>query len=461
MRIDRSRLLRRRFLTRLGLASTAPLLHGIANSLLSEAFAAGPGRRVLLFVIGETWHVKGNATPIPPGVDPGRVDEKYGVNKFGALDMTGVQMPSYFKPLAPFRNKIAIVDGLFTNFGAGGSGLQHGTGYGLLSGLATDGPSEYGGKPKGITLDQYLARRMGKDAAVPSLLVGMQGGSVPDQSATTFAAGANQPLSHVGKPSLLQARLLGPKATSSTPGGDANEALLRKRLLDSMRDDIKRLQGELAGEEKTRLDGYLGAIDQYDRKQQQLRAAQASVDCSKPPTPNDGSAEARLESMFKMLTLALRCGLTQVAGVSIGHGFAHDDLALFKEVVPGGKYGSHGPDDVYGPSMSKIHELASRLVADLLTGLGPLADQTVVMMIPGSGVNIGTHHANIDRWGALVYDGTNTLRTGSRYLRFGLRQKSTNDLLRTVALAAGVTATDFAADAPKMPNKGPIAELVR
>jgi hypothetical protein len=52
---------------------------------------------------------------------------------------------------------------LIDRFGNGGSGgVQHGTGWGCLTGRRPDGNSpEYGGTPTGISIDQHVAQKVG------------------------------------------------------------------------------------------------------------------------------------------------------------------------------------------------------------------------------------------------------------------------------------------------------------
>jgi hypothetical protein len=447
------RFCRRRFLERLGLAGV-PLLLPVAGRLVREAQGAPTsGRRcALVFVIGE-------CVPWPhlaiPGVTTGAWDKKT------LVDRAGAGLPLLYNTLERHKARTAYVDGLYN---ALDSEEQHGLGWGAITGLGPIGrTAESGGQPAGVSLDQHIARQIGKGTPVVSLNFGMNDKSPADQSANTFATGPNQPIAHVGKPSLLYARILG-KTGNATATADNTTPLLRAKVLDSVRGDVKRLQAELAAEERARLDHYLEAIDRFDKRQEQLRQIGANGSCTPVATAMEGTPKQRMEAMFQMAALALRCGTTNVVGVSLGSGFAHSDLALFKNDLFGGEdYADHGPSDRYLKQMLTVYQWASRLVAELIESSG-LADNLVALIVGASGSGGDpqygfNHHAGPARIPALVYDGTGTLKMGARYLSYPEKRRSIVDLFATVASAAGAPTDKFAGSASN-PTTGVLAELM-
>jgi hypothetical protein len=451
-----TRFSRRRFLDRLGLAASAPLLLPVARKLVSEARGAPAEQRrcALFFVIGECLPATAPLGFVPEGAKLPPLRNGF-ISASAPFLHAAPAAPSLLAPLARRWSKMAIVDGLVNNVGPG---TQHGYGFACLSGLTTEGNKpEYGGRPTGISIDQFVAQRIGRGTPLPSILFGFNGSKASDTSANTFSGGRDQPLGHVGLPSLLYAKLLG-KGSGAAPGGDdKSRALLQTRLLDSMRDDVKRLQAELASPERERLDGYLGAIADFDRRQQELQKTLATGNCGMPPAGADGTPEQRLASMFRMTALALRCGLTNVVGVSIGNGFGHSDLALFRDTF-GGPYGEHSYKyEIYATAMHKLVAFFTAQVEELLASLGPLADSTTFLLVPGSGVGDTCHHST-PRVAGIVYDGTGTLRTGGRYVCYPQGQRSVVDLFTSVAHAAGAP-TDRFGEGGLNVARGPLTEL--
>jgi hypothetical protein len=455
-----SRFNRRRFLEGLGLGVSSPLLAPITNTLLSEAHGQPLKRRLaVFFVVGETVPTTDFT---PPGIEAGSVE------KYTAVDRSGITLPPMLNGMAKFQDRTILLDGLYNQLtdriGNGGSGgVQHGSGWGCLTGTRPDGNSpEYGGTPTSVSIDQFVAQKIGGSTPIPSVLIGFNGGSAADTSSTTFSAGSGRPLAHIGRPTLLYDTLFGKRPTtgSATPSAaDAAARAMQTSLLDSMRDDIRRLNARLAASEKARLGEYLQIVDDFDKKQAQL--AQVGASCGQPPQGMDGTPAQRLESMMAMGGLALRCGLTNVLGVSIGSGFNHDDLQLFKaDIFEGSGYGGHGDPALFSRSMTKLYQFNTKLIAQLLTDLGALADSTVVMMVTASGTTNSGHHANLFRWISMVYDGTGTLKTapGGRYIRYGRSQRSTVDLYCSVAHAAGAPTDKFGGGYNVC--KGPLPELM-
>jgi hypothetical protein len=444
---------RRRALERLGLGAAAPLLSSVAGTLVSDVVRGAPAARRCFVVM-----VVGEAIPlsppfVPPGVSPGDTA------RWSAEDRAGITLPEAYQPLDAYRSKIVIVDGLANDLAGR---LNHGTSFGALSGIRPDAPTDNGGgRPSAITIDQHVAAKIGAATAERSLLLGLAGdGAVADESANTFAAGAGQPLANVGRPSLLYARVAGvqaPMAMASSSPSSTSPAM-RLGLLDSTRDEVKRLQAALAGPERVKLDAYLQAMDQFGRKQQQLAQVTASSSCRSYPTALDGRPEDRLRSMVALAALALRCGLTNVVGVSIGHGNQHDDMRMFRGGLFPGDYGAHGPPDLYQASMVKMYRFASELLAALLDASG-VADSIVAAMVPGTGVSLGTYHHGFHQWRnpTLVYDGTGTLRTGGRYLRRA--RGALPDLYCSLAHAAGAPIDSFGTGGVNKIS-GPIPELM-
>lgn len=445
---------RRRFLERLGFAASAPLLHGIAQGLVGEAIAApGPRRRAVIVVVGEAVVLAGKDGILPSGLP----------YNWTAAEQPLSALRPHLAPLEPFRNRLALVDGLALH---PGSSAMHGFGYGLLTGRPTSGTAERSGGPTGVSFDQHLASVLGRSSAIRSVLFGLAGRSLRDQAANTFAAGAGQPLSHIGRPSLLLSRLAG-AAVAATGQDAALSAEMRAGLLDTLRGQARTLSQRLAGPERVKLDTYLHAIEEYDRKQRLLATTGAS--CGGWPSAPDGNAEVRLRSMFNMAALALKCGVTNVVGVALGNGpvTEHGDYDFLEGGSVLASYDPHSAES-YPGQIRRIWSFVSELVAGLITSSG-IADELVVAMCsggtqPGKNAGMGNHHNALYndahyRVAVALYDGTGALRTGGRYVRYAQGEHSMNDLFCTLGHALGAPTDDFGAGGPNR-VKGPIAGLV-
>lgn len=449
-------LTRRRLLERLGLGASAPLLAGIADQLIGRALGATTQRRCAVFIVlAEALPAQGEHGYVPKGIDPGKPTENNKDSSWSAMDTSNVTLPAMFEPLTPWRDKLVMVDGLYNDVGEVDTG--HGTGYGALSGLRPGAPGpEFGGPPQGITLDQFIAQRTGRDVRLPSLLAGSLD-KKDGQGVAAFAAGPGQPVPHCARPSRMYAQLMGQQPAPTSDADAKTAALLRTKLLESMRDDVRRLRAELASEERALLDTHLASIDEFDRRTQQGMAG-AQMGCNLGAVPSDPSApEDRLESMMAMGALALRCGLTNVFGVSIGVNGGHNKFRGWRTTPD---YTGHLDYALYAPQVRKLYVWLSQQIAKFLTALGPTANETIVTIVPSHGASFREHHSCLSRWPVFIWDGTGTFRTGARYLRYGRKERSVIDLYSTIAHAAGAPTDKFGAGGAN-PSKGPLGELMR
>jgi hypothetical protein len=458
---------RRSFVEKLGLGAGAALLSPIAQTLVQEAHGQAPTRKIaVFFVVGNAINWDYNFTP-PEFRAP---DLNYPVLD-GPTEFT---WPKMIEPLLPWRARTLLVDGLANVPRTGSHG--HSSGYATLScfpaahGMSNDG----GGPPGGITIDQYLAERLGGTTRRKSVLYGVS--QKPDaQLARIFAAARERPEPHVQSPSLLWSDLFG---TLVSDGSGVNKGLTRQRvLLDTLRADIKRMQGAFAATERRKLDVYLGALEDFEKRERAAAGLTCNVTTPQPSATAPRSVEDRLESMHEMGVLALTCGLTNVLGISLGGGNAHDYFPTFTKISAGTRWEKggiqghdlgHQPRDTQGPGMDLVHGFATGLIARLAHALSQvkvgdatLFDNTVVVYTSDCGEQ---HHANHQR-NPTVIVGTagGKLKTGGRFLRYPKRgsrgYRSMADLFCTVATACGVPTNDFGKGGNE-PVSGPLPEIL-
>lgn len=422
---------RRRFLHLMGLGAAGPLVTGVGDALVGRALGAPPSRRIgIFFSHGETM----------PDLQP------HGIIPDGLPSMdVGPQLvadvrawPSLLAQLAPWSSKTVIVDGFSPRMNK--RSANHG--YQFASFCSRGDYANRFESPLDITLDQAVANVVGKDTPVGSLLFGLQGLVMNDSFAKVFAAGPDKPLPHYGKPSLFLAQIVGKKASASVPGGGRNDALVDAKLFDLLREDLGRMGRGLAGEERALLDDYLTGLEAYQRKVDGIRSVLSSGSCASFPAPLEADPQARMKSMFAMATLALQCGVTNVIGVTVGNGGAHDDLRVFDRT-----YGGHAPKEIYHPWMNNFYQFTMGMLADMLRAIGPLINATTVLTLASNGISSAGHHGDGERVPGFVLDGTGTLRTGARYYRCARTQggwgRHIGDLLTTVGKAFNLPGDKF------------------
>ncbi len=431
---------RRRFLKGMGLGvAAAPLMLGIGDLLIGRALGQ-PNRRklALFFVHGESWVREismGGYTP--PGVkELTFVGSKIPTDGQDE-DRVGVQWPEFVAALAPWKDRMVLVDGL-PMFGVttGTSTTIHGFKMGVLSAV---GNMEV---PTAPSIDAHVAAILSRDTPVKSLLFGMHGGAKGDEFTETFVAAAGAKAKHALNPNTLLSRMVGVKPGPAGAPGAPPTTVFGTRLLDVVRSDLIKLDRGLAAEEKALLTEYLTSMEAYQKKEKALAdlgAAGGGGGCAIPSAAPVGIGNmpgvVAMDSMFRLSTLALKCNVTNVIGATMGNTDAHGDM---DPLIPG-----YAPHASYATQYRAFVPTSMGWVARMMNELGPaLVDSLTVTIVPCGGIaayGTNIHHGN-PTLSAFVFDGPRALKTGARFLR---TKRHIADLYTTLATALGAPVEKF------------------
>jgi hypothetical protein len=235
-------------------------------------------------------------------------------------DFTLGALPPLLAPFEKVKSKIIVPKGLrlAASLGPGGS---HSAGMGtFLSGIEilknVSGQVRAGG---GVTIDQHLADRIGKDTRFGSLALGVLSGG----GAISYR-GRLQPVMPERSPLAAYRRLfsgLVDDLGADLPAEEV-ERLRRKRksILDSNAKEITAIESQLGTVDRQRVQVHLDAIRRIER------GFEVSSSCSRPgpPTEIDPSAHESIPQISRqhldLLVLALSCGLTRVGTLTWGSG---------------------------------------------------------------------------------------------------------------------------------------------
>jgi hypothetical protein len=200
---------------------------------------------------------------LPSAWNPGGVTET-------DFTLSGSFAPFDVQPSrASLRNNILILTGVDNKvaMAPAGYGPPHPRGIGsLLTGrLLLNGnfPNNSGtsGFADGISIDQYIARKLGVrtiELAVRATQAGYDGAP----SARMCYAGSNQPLPPIEDPFQAYATLFG---SSGMTGDDARRLLARRKsVLDYVQQDLQAVEQRLGGDELARFQSHLDAVRQVE-----------------------------------------------------------------------------------------------------------------------------------------------------------------------------------------------------
>ncbi len=321
------------------------------------------------------------------------VSPGYGMNPGGFFPLeTGANytLPTLLKPLERHRRDLSV----FSNLDHPQVGGGHGCSNTLLNGVelkdTKDNPQRL------LSLDQFLAEKIGQKTRFPSLRMGSSGIS-------WSRTGVILPTE--GNPTRAFARLFlddNPKVKAKT------RELLREdaSILDVVREDTRRLNPSLSRADQGKLSEYLEAIREVERK---LKRRTDWIDIPKPSASDkvikgddelvvDLSYPYNTSVMYDLMVLALQSNATNV--ITFGHP-GGNRLFPFEGITLG--YHSlthHGKRPDLLRELTIIETYYSQQFARFLDRLKavrdsegrPLLDTTVVMF--GSGMGNASSHSS-------------------------------------------------------------------
>lgn len=294
-----ARLSRRGLLRTLGTSVPAVALASLRTSPLRAATA--PVRLIVFFTANGT---------IPEMFRPQGTGPGFGIVPGGILE-----------PLAAFKAKLNVLWGVHYLAADKGPGAAHQKGAGtcltgraLLPGSMSGGGGASAGFASGISVDQYIANRIGPVTRFRSLEMGVRVIGSGNRQRLSYL-GSDQPLPTESDPAKVFARVFG------ADGGDPMQAarLLaeRRSVLDYVRQDLGTLMTRLPGDERTRLDRHLESLRDLER--QLAPPAGTGLVCT-PPAPGgklDPTATPNYPAVGKLqmdlLVAALACDQTRLA----------------------------------------------------------------------------------------------------------------------------------------------------
>ena len=404
MTIRKLHLPRRTLLRGLGAAIGLPLLDAMQPAL---ARAAAPPIRMAFFYVSNGCTMA-HFTPKAEGRD---------------FELTPI-----LTPYGPFRDQMTVVSGMANAQAEDSGGGPHSRAQTVwLSGVRPK-RTEGADIAAGTTLDQIAARQLAGDtplaslelALEPSYLVGNCDNGYACIYQNTFSwKGPTQPLVMENNPRAVFERLFGDGRNR-----DARRVQIRRQrsILDSVTQEMGRLEGSLGRADQARVDEYLTVVRSVeDRLQKTEGRLAASVDTGEKPLsiPQDFDTYAKL--MFDLQYLAFRSDTTRVSTFQIAR---EQSLRTYAHIgVPNGHHDvSHHQDLPERMALNtKINTYHASLVAGLLARMKatPEGDGTMLdhaLMLYGAGLGNGDQHSPRDL-PLVVLGGANGQHVGRGHLR--------------------------------------------
>lgn len=433
---------RRTFLRGLGVSLSLPLLDAMVPALTAtESTAAAPER---LRRIGYVY--------MPMGCD---------LSRWTPRDQHHLsELSPTLEPLRPVRDHVTIVSNLELKNAYPGT---HATSNSAFLSAARAKLTESSDYYLATTVDQIAAKALGQETRLPSLELAMDLLETVGQCDNGYAcvyqnclswATPTTPLPAEAHPRLVFERLFG---TARTPQQRSEELRRRASLLDSMTQEISRLQNQLGSSDRQKVDQYLTSIREVER-----RIQKAERDVKQHPLPDlerplgvpDSYAEhARL--MFDLQLLALQGDVTRVITFQLARETSNRAYPEIGVPEPHHPLTHHGNDPVKIEKMAKINRFHVSLFAEFLEklaqtpeGEGSLLDHSLYLYGSGMG-NPNVHdHANLP---IIVAGGAAGKHRGGQHLKPTHAEPLAN-LHLTLLNKVGIPLESFADSQGPMPG---------
>lgn len=302
----------------------------------------------------------------------------------------------------------------------------------------------------GISADQVVANALRQYTRFGSLELGIDGGGNSGDCdsgyscayATNIAwASDTQPIAKETNPQAVFDRLFGAVDPNQTAAAIQKRKLYKQSVIDSVKDDAARLQGQLGKTDKRKLDEYLSGVRQLETRIQ----SEQPTSCSPGARPGAWvDIRDKTTQMLDLISFAFQCDLTRVATFMLqnaGSNYTH----RFLNLTDGHHTMSHhGGDAVKQANLAKINVWEVQQLAYLLTKLkairepdGTVLDNSLVFF--SSEIEDGDSHSHFNMPIVVGGKGGNAVAPG-RHVRY-TAQEPVGNLFLSMINGLGVPAT--------------------
>lgn len=326
-----------------------------------------------------------------------------------AQEGTNFELPWILEPLKELQGDFSILSGLAqmkANANGDGPGDHARALATFLTG--TQAKKTSGADIRaGVSVDQLAAAQLGRNTRYASLEIGADAGGQSGNcdSGYSCAYSSNiawrndtQPVPKETNPKLIFERLFTNGREGESDEARAKREAFNRSVLDFVRDDAQRLQGQLGVSDRRKLDEYLTAIRELE--QRIARAAKVldpkSLGVTKP-TGVPSSYEDHLRLLADLLVLAFQTDTTRVSTFVFANEGSNRSYAFMN--VPEGHHdlSHHGRDKGKQEKIRQINRFHVTQLAyflkkmkDTKEGDSNLLDRS--MIVYGSGIGDGDAH---------------------------------------------------------------------
>src|SRR5262252_4047766 len=246
------------------------------------------------------------------------------------LDGSAYELSPTLSSLAPYRDQLLVLSNLACVPTPGRPGGAHAK---ASTRFLTDisPPTSETWLDVGISVDQILAQEAGKHTQLASLELAIENGETAGACDVGFACAytntiswksANTPLFAQNNPRAVFERMFGDTGNTD-PKARLTRIRQQRSVLDSLTQEVARLQGSLGSADRTKLSQYLESIRDVERR---IQLAEEQNDQNLPVVDHPAGIPATYDEHVKLMcdlkVLAYQCDLTRVVTFMLGREFS-------------------------------------------------------------------------------------------------------------------------------------------
>ena len=319
-----------------------------------------------------------------------------------ATEGIGFNFPTILQPLERFRDQVEVLSGMH---GVDAEGPHARASTRFLTGVASQ--RDDGSNLKaGISMDQIAGRVLGQETQLATLELAIDGrdfaGSCDEGFSCAYTntiswANDTTPLPMENNPRAVFERLFGDSG-STDPA--VRKARLEKdaSLLDSVTDRARYLSRQLGSTDQAKLDQYLEAVRDIERRIQMAEAqSERELPVVDQPAGIPDTFGEHTKMMFDLLALAYETDLTRVATFMMGREITGRTYAEIGVPDAHHPISHHQRDPVKLEKLMKINLYHAELFAEFIARLNstPDGDGTLLdhsMIVYGAGMADSNSH---------------------------------------------------------------------
>jgi hypothetical protein len=365
------------------------------------------------------------------------------------------------RPLSAYRSEILVISGLADHHGEANGDGPGDHARAMASYFTSAQPYKTAGENihAGISLDQVMANKIGGATRFPSLELGLeyghQAGNCDSGYACTYEnnlawSSPTTPCQKAVNPQVVFDRLFGSQKGGKILDDNGQEEVFRQSILDFVQEDTARLSRHLGAADKDRMDEYLTAIREVERRLEkpapQLPPEMAGKLQRPTRMPELWSDHFRL--MADLQTLAFQGDLTRVSTLITG---VEGSRRVFSEIGLTEEHhgiSHHKNDPAKIEQITQINVLQMQNLAYFIgklqgvrEGDGTLLDH--MMVLASGGLSDGNTHRHYDLPTLLIGRANGQVRPG-RHLAYQAKDRTPiANLYLNMLNAMGVEADHF------------------